>query len=596
MAFRVQCYRISRQSKYKVFFDYHPEIVERIKKVQYDLRKWDSVEKCWVLHTRALYEVIKSYSKSKKIYFDFGSAESRKVFIEQIRKIDADDLEKEKTIKILAQKKDAWVKLKDKLDGDFEKYREITHKNLKEGTTLYPYQIAATMFTNDVKNVLLALEMGLGKTLSSIAYVEMNNFEKVFVITPNSLKFNFFNEVEKFTNSKAHIIVPKSSKYKNKYTIEESKYVIVNYEYFNPKDKKKMDTKFKNLNISDIDALICDESQALKNTGSNTYRNFKRIFNKKIFRDQKESKVFLSGTPAPNRAHELYSVLNQISSIDFATKKHFNEYYCGMTYDIWNGGWVVENANQRLEELFHKIAPYVYRKKKTDVLTDLPDKIYQKIIMELDNKEENLYLQIEEDVVNEIYDKPTSNPLTIMLRLRQYTSSIKVNYIREIIDNILEQGEKVVVVDMFKDSLYELHELYPEISALHTGDQTVEERAELVAKFQDPNSETKLFLASIQTANYGLTLTASSKMIIITLPFSVGQYDQVADRLHRIGQKDTVNIYPIIFRETLDEYVFDVIESKRKEIVKALDNEDYESNISESVLKDVVTKLKNKYK
>ena len=251
---------------------------------------------------------------------------------------------------------------------------------------------------------------------------------------------------------------------------------------------------------------------------------------------------------------------------------------------------------QKLEELFHKIAPYVYRKKKQEVLTDLPDKIYQKIILELDPKELKLYEQIEEDVVNEIYEKPTSNALTIMLRLRQYTSSIKVNYIREIIDNILEQGEKVVIVDMFKDSLYALHDLYPEVSALHTGDQTVEDRAELVVKFQDPDSDVKIFLASIQTANYGLTLTAASKMIIITLPFSVGQYDQVADRLHRIGQKDVVNIYPIIFSDTLDEYVFDVIEGKRKEITKALDNEDYESNISESVLKDIVNKLKNKYK
>ena len=461
---------------------------------------------------------------------------------------------------------------------------------------MYPHQIAGTMFIDEVKNVLLALEMGLGKTLSSIAYVEMNDFDKVYVITPNSLKFNFFNEVEKFTYSKSHVIVSKSSKFKNKYTIDEAKYIIVNYDYFNSRDKKKVDKKFKDLDVGLIDTLICDEAQALKNTGSNTYKNFKRIFNKKIFKGGVISKIFLSGTPAPNRAHELYSVLNQISPIDFATKKHFNEYYCGMTYEKFGFGWVTDIGSQKLEELFHKIAPYVYRKKKQEVLTDLPDKIYQKIILELDPKELKLYEQIEEDVVNEIYEKPTSNALTIMLRLRQYTSSIKVNYIREIIDNILEQGEKVVIVDMFKDSLYALHDLYPEVSALHTGDQTVEDRAELVVKFQDPDSDVKIFLASIQTANYGLTLTAASKMIIITLPFSVGQYDQVADRLHRIGQKDVVNIYPIIFSDTLDEYVFDVIEGKRKEITKALDNEDYESNISESVLKDIVNKLKNKYK
>lgn len=596
MSFNIDCRRISRQSKYKVFFDYHSEVVSRIQKIAIPLRKWDSVEGCWTLHTRGLFELIKTYRNSDKILFTFSDEGGKQKFIEQIKKIEVDDAEAEKQVKILAKKKDSWVKLKDSLDRDFEEYREITHKNLKEGTILYPYQIAATIFINNVKSVLLALEMGLGKTLSSIAYVEMNDFEKVFVITPNSLKFNFYGEVEKFTYSKAHIITSKASKYKNKYTLEESKYIIVNYEFFNPKDKKKMDGKFKELNIGKIDVLICDEAQALKNTTSNTYKNFKRIFNEKIFRNGAVSKVFLSGTPAPNRVHELYSVLNQISSIDFATKKYFNEYYCGMTYDMYGFGWVTDNAKQKLEELFHKIAPYAYRKKKIDVLTDLPDKIFQKIILELSAIESKIYSEIEEDVVNEIYESKSNNPLTIMLRLRQYTSSIKIGYIKEIVDNILEQGEKVVVVDMFKNSLYELHKLYPENSCLHTGDQTVEERAELVAKFQDPESDLKIFFASIQTANYGLTLTEASKMIIITLPYSVGQYDQVADRLHRIGQKDTVFIYPLIFNDTLDQYVFDVIESKRKEIVKALDNEDYESDISESVLSDVIKKLKNKYK
>jgi SWI/SNF-related matrix-associated actin-dependent regulator 1 of chromatin subfamily A len=220
-------------------------------------------------------------------------------------------------------------------------------------------------------------------------------------------------------------------------------------------------------------------------------------------------------------------------------------------------------------------------------------------MMEMNNLEGDHYGDIERGVVEDINGMKVNNSmnaLTIMLRLRQFTSSIKIPYVKEMIKNVLEQGEKIVVVDMFKETLYDLHRMYPETSGLHTGDQTVEERAELVAKFQDPNSDLRVFFASIQTANYGLTLTEASKMIIITLPFSVGQYDQVADRLHRIGQKDTVNIYPFIFMDTLDQYVFDVIESKRKEIVKALDNEDYESDISESVLTDVINKLKNKYK
>jgi SNF2 family DNA or RNA helicase len=165
----------------------------------------------------------------------------------------------------------------------------------------------------------------------------------------------------------------------------------------------------------------------------------------------------------------------------------------------------------------------------------------------------------------------------------------------ELIENVLHSGEKVVVVDYFKDTLYELHKQLGNSTALHTGDQDVEARAELVAKFQDVESSLKGFLGSIQTCNYGLTLTAASKLFIMTLPYSVGEYDQVSDRLHRIGQKSAVNIYVLIFPKTIDDYVFSAIEGKRREIVKVIDNEDYTSNVGESVMSEVIRIIKEKH-
>lgn len=430
-------------------------------------------------------------------------------------------------------------------------------------------------------------------TLSAILYCEMNNFKKVVVVTPNSLKFNFYNEVEKFTKSNSHIVKWR----KNTCSLEDAKYIIVNYDFFNPSSKENFLTKWKKLRISDIDCVICDESQKLKNSKANTYKNFKRTFSKDIFKDGKISKIFLSGTPAPNRAYELYTVLNQISSIDFATKKYFYEYYCGMTYDVYGGwGYITDTAEQKLEELYHKIAPYTHRKRKFEVLADLPDKIYQKVILEMEEKEYDTYDKIEAGAANDFLLHPTANPLTIMLRLRQYTSTLKIKHVAELIDNILETGEKVVVVDMFKEPLYQLKEALGDIAGLHTGDQSVEERAEIVKQFQDPESNMKVFVGSIQTCNYGLTLTAASKLFILTLPYSVGEYDQVSDRLHRIGQKNVVNIYPLMFRDTIDDYVFTAIEGKRKEIVKVMDNEDYTSNVDESVLSEVIAKIKEKHK
>lgn len=591
--FVVHCERISKRAFYYVSFEPNDQLTGRIKELPEDMRKWNSSHRAWEVSTIGLLRIIKIYRGSTKIRFDFGSLEARNLFAKQIQKIEAAEAERERKLKELQENKENWSNYKLELEKNYEQYSDLVHSYLIDGIKLYPHQIIASLFLNRAKNALISHEMGTGKSLTSILYAEMNDYKKVIVVTPNSLKFNYFNEVDKFTNSKAYII----NKKKNKYTIEESKYIIFNYEYFNPSNKVKFNNKWKKLNINKIDALIFDEAQALKNTSSNTYKNIKALFNDDIFTDKKVSRVFLSGTPAPNRAHELYSVLNLISPLDFPTKKYFNEYYCGMTYDIYNGwGWVNGSAESKLEELYHKIAPFTHRVLKKNVLKDLPDKTYQRLIMEMEDIDQKTYEEVEKGVVNDFLSNPTSNPLTIMLRLRQYTASLKAKQISELVDTILETGDKIVIVDVFKDTLNALKEKYGDIACLHTGDFTPEQRADMVADFQNPNGKCKIFLGSIQTCNYGLTLTAASKMIILTLPFSVGQYDQVSDRIHRIGQKDAVNIYIPIFEETIDDYVYSTIESKRKEITKVMDNVDYESNIEESVARDVINLIKNKYR
>jgi len=590
--FVVHCERVPRKQAYKIWFPYNEQIIDRIRELPPETRKWHGAEKTWELKTSALYELIKKYKGSKKIYFDFGNPDSRRIFADKIKKIEKEEEEKKKLLADLEKKKEHWIKWKKELEENYLKYWGQLHKHLKDGVQLYPHQVIAAMFLNETKNALISHEMGIGKSLSSIAYVEMNDFEKVLVITPNSLKFNYYNEVEKFTDSKAHIVKWK----KNKYTIDESKYIIVNYEFFNPSSKKKVDDKWKKLGIDVLDVVICDESHRIKNTKSNTYKNFKRLFGKPdIFRNKKMSKVFMTGTPAPNRAYELYTVLNQISPLDFQTKRYFYEYYCGMYYDLDEFRWVSNNSQAKLEELYHKIAPYTHRKRKKDVLTDLPDKIYQRVMLEMKNKDYKIYSDIEDGVANDFVKEPTANPLTKMINLRQYTSHLKVNEISELIDNILETGEKIVVVDVFKETLYELYEKYKDVAGLHTGDQTVEERADIVKRFQDMNDPMKIFFGSIQTCNYGLTLTAANKLFLISVPYSVGEFDQVADRLHRISQKNAVNIYALIFPDTIDDYVYSSIEDKRSEILKVIDNEDYKAEINDSVLNDVIHKIKEKH-
>jgi len=889
--FIVECEKIPRKSSYYIKFIYNEQLINRIKELPIDTRKWNNTIMAWEITTMSLYELMKKYKGSNKIYFDFGNENNRKIFIDLLNKEILNEKNKLKLVEELNKNKERWVKYKEYLEKNYVQYSERCHAVLNNDVKLYPHQIVAAMFMNETRNALISHEMGLGKcqdldskiltpngwirmgdidvgdyvigsdgkpkrvlgvypqgikdiyeikfsdnttarscdehlwnvrmfddnsntyltktlrsiinseindengnykwyipivspiefnsanlkinpylygfiigndnfidgdriniqkikkrleylkkyeliddinsifefkfdlnfksipdiykfssiqqrlnlllgildanvntcingdmiikssyksfiydiqfivqslggvgiinddiddyklmiilpeqyrnkingcynangdlpnraiidisywgkkesqcilvdsedhlyvtdncilthnTLSSILFVEMNSFDRVIVITPNSLKFNYYNEVKKFTKSEAFIVNWK----KNTCLISDAKYIIINYDFFNPSNSEKFLKKWNSLNIDKIDVVICDESQKLKNMNTNIYKNFKKIFGGS--KKSNISKIFLSGTPAPNRAYELYSVLHEISPIDFPTKKHFYEYYCGMMYDFNNGwGYVVNTMEQKFEELYYKIAPYTHRKRKFEVLNDLPDKIYQKLIFELNDKEFKEYDDIENNVANDLNRYDTSNPLTKMIRLRQYTASLKINYIIDLIYDILDCGEKIVVVDVFKDTLYKLKNILGDISALHTGEQSVEERADVVNKFQDPNSDVKVFLGSIQTCNYGLTLTAASKLFIITLPYSVGEYDQVSDRLHRIGQKNVVNIYPLIFKNTIDDYVFTAIENKRKEIVKVMDNEDYNSNINESVVSEIIEIIKNKHK
>jgi len=588
--FVVTCTRIAKRAWYKVEFEMNNQLNKKIEAIQKDFRMFNVDDHCWHLHTKGLYDIIKSYKRSEKIRFEFGLI-GRQEFLAQIKKIDELEIEKVNKVEALKLKNVDALSFKEELEKNYKNYESELLTYMKPGTNFYPYQIVAALFLKRVKSALLSMEMGLGKTLCSIAYAEMMGFRKVFVITPNSLKFNFQDEVMKFTNgSRTHIINNKD----NKYTLTEAKYIIVNYDYFNSSNFEKVTKKYEKLDLGFVECVICDESHMLKNTDSNTYKNFKRIF-KSI-----PCKVFLSGTPAPNRAKELYTVLNQISKLDFPTKKFFYETYCGMIQDKdARGGWKYVEGMAKLEELFHKTAPYTYRKRKIDVLKDLPDKIYNRILIEMTDEQQATYDKIEEGVANEIFsdsEMSAVNILTIMLRLRQYTSLLKIEPAFELIQRLLDEGEKSVVVDMFKPPLLKLQSKLGDIAVLHTGDQDVEERNVVKNDFQNRNGNAKVFLASIATTKYGLTLTAASKMFMLALPFSVGEYDQVADRLHRIGQKDTVFIYPLIVKGSIDEHVFNIIEKKRVEINKVMDNEDYVSNVDETILSEILAILKKKYK
>jgi len=588
----IKCERIDNKSHFKLIFNYNADLIAKIKELPKTDRIWDGDEKVWHLSTKSLYHLISSYKRTDGLFFKFND-DDRAYFVTQIQKLKEEDEEEKQLIKDIEKKNKENLKYKDYLEKNAKSLESKVLSVLKDSNNLklYPHQVVGTLFLDKVKNALISLEMGLGKTAIAIAHCELQNFKKVLVITPNSLKFNFFDEVEKFSFSKPHILGNK----KNFFSAEEAKYIIINYDFFRNSNFNDIKNKLEKYSIiiKNFDSVVFDESHKLKNTKSNTVKNIKKIL--KLAKP--ESKVFLSGTPTPNRAFELYSVMHEIAPLEFPTKKDFYS-FCGMHYNIHTGLWETDLNETKFEELFHKISPHVYRKRKDEVLKDLPDKIYQKISVEMTERQNKEYQALEENIVVDFMGQKITfeqNPLTKIIELRKYTAKVKLEVISEILETLIEQKEKVVVIDVFKEPLYNLYEKFKDVSVIHTGDQSVDERNESKRLFQDPNSEIYLFFGSAQTCNAGLTLTAASKMFILTSPYSVGDFDQIADRLHRIGQKNTVFIYVPIVTNSIDEIVFDIIESKRSEILQVIDNEVYKSNVSESFTKELLTKLKEKH-
>ncbi|MFY9422537.1 MAG: DEAD/DEAH box helicase [Bacilli bacterium] len=586
--FIVNCKRDGKKDKFILSFQYEPSLISKLKEIHWEDRKFNPSNKTWTVKTFSLYNLMLQYKGNPNIFFKFDDDEKEYFKNKVKKKINEIKTLKERQEK-LEEKKIYWLEYKKQLKETYKVHEDKLHQNLKEGVKLLPFQSQAVLYGDVVRNVLFALEMGTGKSIISIALSEYNNFNKVFVITPNSLKFNYFYEVEKFTNSKAHIINWK----KNKYTLEESKYIIINYDFFRNNNSVK---KFENLNLGKIDCLILDECHRIKNPKSNIYKNFKAIFTDDIFVNETPCKIFMSGTPMNNRAYELYTVMNQISPIDFPNKQIFYSEYCGMTYDPSQfGGYNFDSNATNFEGLYHKISPYVFRVRKMDVLKDLPSKTYERIILELTTSEEKEYNNILDGVIDELSNKETvTNPMTIMLRLRQYLSILKVNNkdLIEFIDMLLEMGEKIVIMDYFKEGIEILHEKYKDISVLHYGDVSVEDRSKMVKQFQDKDSNIKMFLSTVQTGKEGLTLTSSSKIMILTQPYTVSENEQVVDRVHRISQTEKVNVYYPLFNNTIDFKVFNLVEDKKKEIVKVLDNEDYKTKIDDSTINELVNSLK----
>jgi len=580
----------------------NPTFFSNLKTIDRNKRSYDVGLGCYIVSRDGLYHlIIGIYRNSKDTNFVFEDLNEREKFLTFCKKknreksILADNLSNE------LQKQKQNILIKDlNQDIDINYYKSF----LEEGVTPYKYQCIGSKFLLHTLDGLLAMDMGTGKSITSILACEMaQDINKVLVIVPSYLRMNYQKEVIKFTKHKKVYVIGLNKK-EQVSTIDEAKYIIVNYDFFS-KNTKKFEEMYNQIidtyMIKDVNVVILDEAHYIKNTDSNRTENIINFIETQKFK----YKFLLTGTPIPSRITELYVLFKILCPSEIRNKVYFYETYCGLRYNARKKEYE-QIGEPDLEMLNQKMNGLMFRVKKEQVLHDLPEKIVNDVIIEMTDEELRQYKDIENALKQFDWDsfslKDTDNKkvyvLSILTRLRQFTSSIKFKYMKDIIPLYNRENQKVLVFDEYKGCLNALYEEFKDNSALYTGDDTdMISRQNKVDLFQSDSNELMNLFLTKQSGNAGLTLTKSSTIFDITLSYVPSVNEQCYSRAHRISQKNSVVVNKVLVANTIDEDINFLIKEKDRVIKAVIDNEKINLNeISRlDITDDLIKKLKNKY-
>lgn len=450
---------------------------------------------------------------------------------------------------------------------------EIHSKAYK--TKLFEHQESGIRYGLTHDRFLLLDQPGLGKTLQMIYLAEelkaRDNIEHCFIICGlNTLKYNWKKEIEKFSNLDCKILGEKKTK-KGKDKIGSVKdrledlknpikefFIITNIETLRNEDiiKELKNKKAKNK----IDMMVLDECHVCKNPSSQQGKNLLKISAKYM--------IGLTGTLLLNSPLDAYVPLRWLG-IENSTYTNYKFYYCNYT-GFFNNILEGYKNTEVLKDVLEK-----YALRRTKDLLDLPEKtiIHEELSME--NDQDKFYYNIVEGLGEQV-DKVninTSTLLSMIVRLRQATacpsilssddiSAVKINRAIDLVEQIVAGGDKVVIFSVFKPTLEEIANRIKEYNPLIcTGDLKDEEISQNIDKFQNDENY-KVMLATTAKMGTGITLNRASYAIFIDAPWTAAQCQQCEDRIHRIGSKDPVFIYYLWVKDTIDERVRQVVETK----------------------------------
>ena len=419
---------------------------------------------------------------------------------------------------------------------------------------------------------ILADDMGLGKTVQLLAvicsYIENNkNAKPSLVVCPSSLALNWQNEIEKFTKDIKSFVIHGTLEERQAQIKSIPKYnvIITSYELL----KRDLD-EYKKYNY-EFKYIIADEAQYIKN---NNTRNAKAIKEMKA-----ETRYALTGTPIENSLSELWSIFDFIMPGYLFSYKKFKE--------IYETAIVKGEDSYTTEKLKKLISPFILRRIKGEVLTELPDKTISILNSQMSEEQREVYmsylLQAKKDVQAEIKENGIERSqikiLALLTRLRQICchpslfienykgDSGKLNQCVEIVKDAVQSGHKILLFSGYTSMLEIIEEELKKENINYrklTGQTNVNDRVDLVDEFNE-NNDIKVFLISLKTGGTGLNLTGADMVIHYDPWWNLSAENQATDRSYRIGQKRNVQVYKLITKDSIEEKIYGL--QKKKEML-----------------------------
>lgn len=421
---------------------------------------------------------------------------------------------------------------------------------------------------------ILADDMGLGKTLQTIAFStsQVTEDSRVLILAPSGLIYNWADEFRKFAPQLDLAVVHGLKANREAILSENHQIYVTSYATFRQDSELYQEMAF--------DFLFLDEAQVMKNAQTKIAQSLRQFVVPAVFA--------LSGTPIENHLGELWSIFQIVLPGLLPSKKEF-----------------MKLPADRVAQF---IKPFVMRRKKEEVLTELPDLIEVVYKNELEDQQKAIYLaQLQQmrdrlaQVTDQEFQRSRVEILSGLMRLRQICdtpalfmddyqgASGKLDSLRDLLLQVADGGHRVLIFSQFKGMLEKIEQELPDLGLTSfkiTGSTPAQDRQEMTKAFNQ--GERDAFLISLKAGGVGLNLTGADTVILVDLWWNPAVEAQAIGRAHRMGQEQMVEVYRLITKGTIEEKIQELQEQKKHLVSQVLDGTESRASLSLAEIREIL--------